>query len=183
MRLASLEQIEQRRNEARRLHGQGLSYRSIAKALGVSKTQVSRDIAAIPKASPTPTPQTNGKAPEDALEDDQWQRIESFAIQELVRQAKEGSVPASVQLIRMSREERQAANVRRCAGHHTDEDVNEARLAVWNGCIAHFRDALPNRLVAQFGLSYVEVHSVVLDALERAYRDLIGEREGEQEAA
>ena len=168
---------------ARHLHAQGMSMRSIAKMLNVSKSQIARDVSAVPKTNPTPAPLSNGKAPGYVLEDDQWERIEAFGVQELVRQAKDGSVPASVQLIRMSREERQAANIRRCVDHHTDEDVFEARLAVWNGCIAHFRDALPNQLVTKCGIPYAEVYDVVLDALDRAYRDLLGEKNTEQVAA
>ena len=174
---------EQRIAEARRLHEEGLSVRQVAAQLGMSKSQVARDLVAVPRASrtnDTTTAETSPPGPLEAHDSDLWERMNQFSVGQLARLAEQGSVPASVQLERISNERRREAMLKRCEGHVDKREVEQALGELWRLMTTQVGDSLPRRLVLDFGLPYAGVKRVIDEHLQDIADQI--NKQSEQEA-
>ena len=167
--------LQERRAEAQRLHGEGLSVRQIAAQLGLSKSQVARDlhrvIRTVPKASSTnhtPTAESTPTGPLEAQDSDLWERMNKFSVGQLAKLAEEGSVPASVQLERITRERQIEASLQRCENHVDRREVEQALVELWELVTTEIRESLPRRIVLDFGVP----HGGVLRVIDQHLQDI-----------
>ena len=164
--------LQERRAEAQRLHGEGLSVRQIAAQLGLSKSQVARDlhrvIRTVPKANHTPTAESTPTGPLEAQDSDLWERMNKFSVGQLAKLAEEGSVPASVQLERITRERQIEASLQRCENHVDRREVEQALVELWKLVTTEIRESLPRRIVLDFGVP----HAGVLRVIDQHLQDI-----------
>ena len=175
-RALSKREIQDRRQRAKFLRSEGYSFRAIADVLHVSRSQAYKDCEA--PVSTFVLPASPGPAAGEPID---WPAVENATVQLLQYQAENGSVPASRELVKLSRDEATKMILSRCENHSTTEEVYDAIRGLWDVFMAQVRDRFPRELSQALGVSQGDVERMLGERLNDVYIMVSGLKETEQE--